>query len=113
MKVVVTSIQLRTVWHFFRLANNSRKILSDLRNEKACIAVKSRGLGKTHYLMTMWNDVDAMKKWYVQGPHLRAMKIAGDMAFEISTLTLDADEFPKWKNAIEMLNTRGKKIAYN
>lgn len=113
MHLVVTSIKLRSFWKFFSLANYARKIVTSLRNEPDCVAVKTTGFGKDHFTMSLWKDENSMKEWYRQGAHLDAMKHAKDIAVEIRTLNAVSEGFPKWNEAKTRLVEEGRLLTYN
>ncbi len=113
MKIVITSINLGSIRHFFRLSNYARLVVHDLRREEDCIAIRTKGVGKAHYTMSIWINLDSMRKWHISGQHHKVMKVAEKIAVEMSTHTIDGDRFPDWRSAKKMLKEKGKTIIYN
>ena len=62
--------------------------------------------------MTLCNSEQEMKAFAHSGAHLSAMKLSQSIAKEIKILTIDANEFPSWNQAIELLNRQGKSFKY-
>lgn len=102
MKITITSIELINPFKYFLLSRKALGIVLQLRNTD-CVKMKKRGFWTTHYTMTLWNNEDDLKKFARSGAHLEAMKMSGQIAKEIKSLTIDADEFPSWAAAKSML----------
>jgi hypothetical protein len=112
MKLTITSIELKGVFKFFILSKHALSIMRQLKTTQ-CKGFKKRGIWTIHYTMTLWNNEQEMKAFAMSGAHLSAMKISQSIAKEIKILTIDGNEFPKWKDAIHKLNTEGKTLRYN
>lgn len=102
MKATITSIQLKTPFHFFALSANALKIIRQLQATN-CVAFRKRGIWKTHYTMTLWNSEVELKQFSASGAHLKAMQLSRKIAVEIRTITIEADTLPDWKVARKLL----------
>jgi len=111
MKLTITSIELKGILKFFILSQQALFILKQLRSSQ-CKGFKKKGIWTTHYTMTLWNSEQEMKAFAHSGAHLSAMKLSQSIAKEIKILTIDANEFPSWNQAIELLNRQGKSFKY-
>ncbi len=110
MKITITSIELKNPFKFFALSKNAMYILRQLKATQ-CKQMKKSGFWMKHYTMTLWNNEQELKAFAMGGAHLQAMKNGKNIAKEIRTLTLDADELPDWKTAKKLLLT-AKPIRY-
>ena len=111
MKVTITSLELKSPWSFFSLANQSRKILQQLKGTPVQ-KTKTMGFWTRHYTMTLWENEADMKAFARSGEHLNGMKMAGKFSKEIRILTIDAAQLPNWKAAKQMLLEKGKVYKY-
>lgn len=73
---------------------------------------KKQGFWTSHYTMTLWESEEDLKNFARSGAHLEAMKVGARIAKEVVTLTIDADSFPRWKEAKKMLKEKGKTLKY-
>lgn len=87
------------------------KILPQLKQAN-CKAFKKQGKWINHYTMTLWQNADAITTFARSGAHLEAMKKSAEMAKEIRTLTIDADQLIDWKTAKKLLKEEGKLLTY-
>lgn len=94
----------------FALFSWARKIVKQL-NQSNCKAFKVSGIWISHYTMSLWENEEEMKRFARSGAHLDAMKASKEIANEIITSTLDADQLPSWKEAKKLLE-KGKVIRY-
>ena len=111
MKATLTSIELKNIFKFFPLSMYAMNILKQL-NATDCVEFKKTGMGKMHYTMTLWNNVEELKNFARSGAHLDAMKKGAKIAREIRTLTIDADKLPDWTEAKLLLVTQGKALRF-
>lgn len=110
MIIIITSIELKSPWKFFQLANYARKTIQQLRNTN-CTAYKTTGFWTKHYTMTAWENEPDMQAFAHSGAHLDAMKNSGKIAAEIRTRSVTLDELPNWKEARQLLE-KGRVIRY-
>jgi hypothetical protein len=110
MKVTITSIELKGPLKFFALSIRALEIVKQLKksNHKG---FKKKGFWTTHYTMTLWSNEEDMKDFAKSGAHLEAMRTSKQIAKEIRTITIDANKFPNWTEAITLLES-GKAIKY-
>lgn len=111
MKVTITSIELKSPFHFFKLSYQALKIIQQLKSTNY-VEKKTVGFWTKHYTMTLWKEESDLKQFAKTGSHLDAMKKGSSIAKEIRTFTYDADKLPGWKEAKEMLRERGKAVRY-
>ena len=112
MIVSITYLELKHVSKFFKLAALARKIVIELRSNKACKKVKSRGFWTKHYTMTLWENREAMEQFYRHGDaHKAAMKHSADLAKEIKTYSYEDDTLPTWNEA-KVLLPEGKSFVF-
>lgn len=76
-----------------------------------CAGFKKKGAWKKHYTMTLWNNEEEMKSFARSGAHAVAMKESAQIAKEIRSITIDADTFPKWRDATTLVE-KGKVIRF-
>jgi hypothetical protein len=111
MHITITSIRLRSPWKFFALSCRAMKIMFQL-NKTGALKKDTWGIWTLHYTITAWNTHQELKDFAKSGPHLDAMKAAGDIAGEIRTYTYESDEFPSRSEAKKLLLEKGRAIAY-
>lgn len=111
MKVTITSIELRSPFKFFALSYSAMNILKQLKGTN-CVAMKKKGFWTTHYTMTLWPTEVDLKEFSRSGAHLEAMKKSAEIATEIRTLSIDADELPSWPEAISRLRQEGQTHSF-
>ncbi|MFY0653397.1 MAG: DUF3291 domain-containing protein [Cyclobacteriaceae bacterium] len=102
MKLSITYLKLRSPLKIFNLISLSSKIMKQL-DKSNCLGVKTKGIWKKHYTMTLWEDESEMKGFYTSGAHAEAMKASKTISKEIKTITIDRDSFLDWKSAIQQL----------
>ncbi len=73
MKLTITSIKLKSPFHFFTLANQGLQISRQL-NKSEALGIKKTGFWTTHYTMTLWPNEKFMRAFVETGAHLKAMK---------------------------------------
>lgn len=78
-----------------------------------CLEFKKTGLWTTHYTMTLWKNEEDLKTFAASGAHREAMQKSTNIAREIRTLTIDAEQLPDWKTAKQILLQQGHRIKYN
>lgn len=105
MKIAITSIRLKSPFKFFVLSYKAMGIMQQLKKSK-CVAMKKRGFWTMHYTMTSWENEKDMKDFAGSGAHLEAMKETSKIAHEVKSVTIDANDFPDWKTAKQMLNRK-------
>lgn len=112
MHVTITSIKLRSVWKFFALSNNGRKIQGQAKNTAGFIQIKNTGWGKLHFTLSSWESVEAMKQFARSGAHLDAMKQSAKLSTEIRTYTYETNTLPNWAAAKALLFEKGKLLQF-
>nr|WP_299485359.1 DUF3291 domain-containing protein [uncultured Allomuricauda sp.] len=111
MILVITSITLKSPWKFFPLSHRAMNIVRQMKGSPY-IAFQKKGFWTTHYTMSLWPNIDDMKKFSHSGAHMEAIKKTKTIAEEVRTLTIEANDFPKWKEAKLLLKEKGKIIRY-
>lgn len=112
MFVTITSLQLKSIWGFFKLSLFGLKITNQAKKEKGFIAMKNTGFGYMHYTLSHWQTQDDLKRFAHSGAHLTAMKEGGKIATEIKTHTYSADRLPDWRSAKKLLLEKGKPVTF-
>jgi hypothetical protein len=112
MKVTITSIELKSPFHFFALSLRALRIINQLRNTPGIVDKKTTGFWTMHYTMTLWDEEKSLRNFAKTAAHLEAMKISKDIAKEIRTLTCDAESLPTWKVAKADLKAKGRVQIY-
>ena len=102
MKATITYIKLKSPFKFFTLSHRAMKIIRQLKTTD-CKEFKKRGFFMEHYTMTLWNSEKELKDFASSGAHLHAMKNSRQIAEEIRTITIPAEELPNWKEAKKFL----------
>lgn len=111
MKITITSLRLKSIWHFFKFSLLGMRVLEQLKHSKR-IKQRTVGFWRVHYTMTLWNDEQEMRDFARQSHHLASMKRSREVADEIRILTYDGDRLPTWKEAISLLRSKGRIINY-
>jgi hypothetical protein len=111
MKVTITSILLKSPFHFYPLAYKALGILKQIK-ESGAIQIESAGLWTLHYTISLRNNEEEMKAFALSGKHLQAMKESKKIAKTISTYTYDAEQIPDWKTAKLLLKEQGKQLHF-
>jgi hypothetical protein len=112
MRITITSIQLRSPWQFFTLANHGRKIQGQAKKTPGFVKMKNTGWGKMHYTLSIWDSDAAMKQFARAGAHLEAMKQSAKLSQEIRTYSFETDAIPDWKAAKQLLREKGKVMKF-
>lgn len=111
MKVAITSILLKSPFHFFSLSYKALGILKQSK-ESGAIQVKSTGIWTLHYTISLWKSEKELKAFALSGNHLKAMQESKKIAKTISTYTYDAEQIPDWKTAKALLKEKGKQVHF-
>lgn len=112
MVITITSITLRSVWKFFALTNNARKIQGQATRSPGFVRMKNTGWGKLHYTLSVWESEAALKAFARSGAHLEAMKKSKDLSTELSTYTYESPTEPDWAAAKALLAEKGKVLKF-
>lgn len=110
MKVTITSLELKGPMKFFALSAAAFKIMKQMRTT-GHLAFKKRGIWTRHYTMSLWPDEESLKAFARSGAHLEAMKRSKEIAKEIRTITIEADQLPNWKEA-KLLLAQAKVLQF-
>ena len=81
-------------------------------NEAGCLGVRTFGIWRNHYTMTKWDSHEAMRQFASSGAHREATKQSSNLATEVNVFTIEAQEFPSWKEAKALLSDQGKKYSF-
>ncbi|MBE2217104.1 MAG: DUF4188 domain-containing protein [Ignavibacteria bacterium] len=111
MKVVVTSIKLKSVWQFFKLTYLAMHIVKQTKKEKGFLGMKNRGFGKLHFTLSVWESTEDMERFVHSGAHLEAMKHTKELASELKFYHYDAAVMPGWDEAKRLLAEKGRSIV--
>ena len=111
MILVLTHIQLKTPLQFFQLSMHAMRVVRQI-NDTPCIGFKKTGFWKGHYTMTLWRNMQEMQQFSRNGNHLTAVRASSVLAEKVTTLVLEANEFPRWREAKLLLRTKGKTRIY-
>jgi len=103
MYISITKIRLKHPFQIPALIRLSIDIMRQLDDLEECEGYKTRGFWLTHYTMSKWKNKEAIRAFSHSGPHLHAIKVSGRLSRQIVTTTLDADDFPSWKEAKAIL----------
>ncbi|MCE7934902.1 MAG: DUF3291 domain-containing protein [Chlorobi bacterium CHB2] len=112
MYITVTSLRLRKLTGFFKLTLFGMKISRQAMKQSGFVKLRNRGFGYLHYTLTAWESKEALKNFAHSGAHKDAMKQSKLLATEIRTHTYESDQFPRWNQAIELLNNEGKVMMF-
>lgn len=112
MLISITSIELKSIWHFFKLSRLALGITLQTKKSEGFLKFKKTGLGRMHYTLTLWESKEAMHKFYTSGAHLKGMKEASSIAKVIGSYSYEAEDLPDWKSAKSLLKEKGKFITY-
>ena len=112
MVITVTSIKLRSLWHFFRLSYFGLRISRQARSQKGFIEMKNTGFGYLHYTISAWENEAEMKEFARSGAHREAMRAGGEISVEIRTYTFEGPAMPTWKEARKLLFEKGKIVSF-
>ena len=102
MKATITYIKLKSPFKFFILSHRALKIIKQLKSTN-CKQYRSKGFWTKHYTMTLWNNEEEMASFARSGAHLEAMKNSKEIASEIRTISIQAEELPDWNQAKKLL----------
>ena len=111
MKIVITSIKLRSVWQYFKLTYLAMHIVKQTKMEKGFLGMKSRGFGKLHFTLSAWESTEDMERFVHSGAHLEAMKHTKELASELRFYNYDAAAMPRWDEAKKLLSENGRIIT--
>lgn len=111
MVVVITSLELKDLWKFFGFANAARKIVRQLKKTNHQ-GYKSKGLGKTHFTMSLWPDEQSKNDFYRSGAHAKAMEKTAKYAKSVRFYVYEGDQLPNWDEAKRLLAENGRVVRY-
>ncbi len=111
MKVSITCIELKSIFHFFKLSLFALQISNQLKTSNV-VTFKKKGFWTKHYTMTLWQNEDDMKVFAYSGAHMDAIKKAKLIAKEIKSITIEYDTLLNWKEAQTLLRDRGTLYKY-
>lgn len=103
MTIVVTSIQLKSLFHFFRFAILTFRSVQQLKKDHPKVVFLASGFPITFYTLSAWQDSTEMRTYVKSGHHLNAMKDSAKVASKIQTYSYDGNSIPTWKEAKEKL----------
>jgi hypothetical protein len=112
MIVTLTSIRLKSVWHFFKLSWFGFKISKQAKLQTGFIQLKNTGFAYLHFTCSAWQNENAMKEFARSGAHLEAMKNSASLAEEIRTYTYETDHLPTWQEVKVLLFEKGKALHF-
>jgi hypothetical protein len=112
MFISITSIELKSIWHFFKLSRLALGITIQTKKSAGFKHFKKTGLGRLHYTLTVWESKEDMHNFYKNGAHLNGMKQAASIAKEIGSYSYEAEKLPDWKTAKSLLKEKGKFVHY-
>lgn len=112
MVIVVTSLRLRSLWGFFKLASMALRITRQMQAAPGFRDFRKTGLGKLHFTLSAWDDEATMRHFARSGAHLESMQRSREIAAEIRTYTYYADALPAWPEAKRLLAEQGKVLAF-
>lgn len=112
MIITITSIRLRSVWHYFRLTWNGLQITRQLQKQAGFIRMKNTGFGYLHFTASAWENQEAMKTFARSGAHLAAMQQTAALATELRSYTFESDSLPTWQEARQLLAEKGKILTF-
>jgi hypothetical protein len=110
--ITITSIRLKSWWHFFELARLSIAIQEQLKKQNGFISMKRSGFGYIHYTLSVWQSEEALKLFAKEGSHRVAMSRTAAVATETLTHTYQSDNIPNWKEARRLLGLHGKLLSF-
>ncbi len=108
MLITITSIRLKSLFGFFRLSNHGRKISKQAKQSKGFVKMKNTGFGYEHFTLSVWENAEDRKAFYISGAHKEAMKESARLATELRFFTYEADALPNWKEAKAILHEKGR-----
>ncbi len=111
MILSITYIRLKSVWKIFSFMAYTAESVKQLNSSK-CIDFKANVSLKHHYTLSLWNNMEELRGFSRNGAHKKAVKNAKKIASEIKILSMEADEFPKWKDAKDWVEKKGKVYRY-
>ena len=113
MIITITSIKLKSLWHFFKLSYFGLTIVRQTKDQKGFITMKNTGSGYMHYTMSCWEHEDDVKLFARSGAHLHAMKQAAKISTEVRVYTFTGEEMPNWNEAKVLVMQKGKVFSYS
>jgi hypothetical protein len=113
MTITITSIRLKSLWHFFKLSYLGLQIVRQTKNLKGFIEMKNTGAGYLHYTISCWQHEEDTKFFARSGVHLDAMKQAAKISTEVRIYTFVSEEMPDWKEAKRLVMENGKVFTYS
>lgn len=112
MIIVVTSLRLRKLWHYFKMTYLAMHIMRQLKAQKGFVSMRNTGFGYMHYTLSVWESEEEMKRFARSGAHQEAMKRSRTISTEIGTYSYQSDQAPDWKEAKRLLFENGKFISF-
>jgi hypothetical protein len=113
MIITITSIKLKSLWHFFRLSYFGFTIVGQTKSQKGFIKLKNTGSGYLHYTMSCWQQEEDVKLFARSGAHLHAMRQAAKISTEVRIYTFAGEKMPDWKDAKTLVMEKGKVFTYS
>jgi heme-degrading monooxygenase HmoA len=113
MIITLTSVQLKSLWRQFSLFSLVVQIIQQTKSQKGFIKMEtSKGLGYTHYTISVWNNEADLRAFARSGAHLKAMKESSKIATRVTTYTYQTEIIPDLASAKKLLKEKGKVLTY-
>ena len=74
--------------------------------------MKNTGFGYLHFTASQWESAECAKAFAHSGPHLKAMKVADELASEVRILSFEGSEMPSWPEIRQLLEEKGRVYSY-
>lgn len=108
MLISITYIKLKKLRYYFRLSLWGLKITRQASASPGLIKQKNTGFGYHHYTLSVWQSAEEMKSFSVSGIHSDAIRHSAEIGSEFRFYTYKSDSVPGWKEAKELIKTKGR-----
>lgn len=103
MILTISSLRVKKPWHFFFVSYYALWVTLQIHFKSKCKKIKTKGVGLETYTMTLWDNEQDIKDFYMTGAHKTAMVRATKYAQEIKVFRMPATDLICWTEAKKIL----------
>jgi hypothetical protein len=103
MILSISSLRVKKPLYFFFVSYYAFWVTLQIHFKSKCKKIKTIGVGLETYTMTLWENEQDIKDFYLSGAHKRAMEKAVKYAKEIKVYKMPSNDLVSWTEAKSLL----------
>jgi len=111
--VSVTGLKLSSFLHLPKFWYYNMPTMRQAKNAKGNISVDGNYIDGLLHTLSVWEDKQAMTKFYRSGAHAQAMKMTGSVAESTKIYGYETDRIPTWEEALTIWSEKGRTIRFD